>query len=185
MQLKCILNFGKYIYPHPKTLFTAFRKRGNRRRERIIDQLSPACAMTGDQTHSLGGCPEWESSPQSFGVGTMLQSTKPLGQGYGIPISGTCLKLTCFQNSHAILWSIVTWGACSLSAKDHCWDPHFLIDDLSPNWAVMFLHILTVGSRLKGPDSHSPFPLGLSHLALVFALKNWHAQLLPPASMHH
>ena len=36
--------------------------------ERNINQLPPVWAPTGDQTHSLGVCPDWESNPQHFGA---------------------------------------------------------------------------------------------------------------------
>ena len=36
--------------------------------ERNIDWLPPVPALIGDWTHNLGTCPDWESSPQPFGV---------------------------------------------------------------------------------------------------------------------
>lgn len=61
-------------------------------------------------------------------------------------------ELTCYSLVHKHR------GTSTLSTQDHGWGPHFLIHDLSPDWAVIFLHILILGSTRKGPDSHSPFP---------------------------
>ena len=53
------------------------REEGKRRREREkererdldvrnFDQLPPVYVLTGDWTHNLGMCPDWELNPQSF-----------------------------------------------------------------------------------------------------------------------
>ena len=50
---------------------------------RNIDQLLPSSALTRDQTHNLGFCPEQESNLQTFGVwdGTVLPPSDPPSQG--------------------------------------------------------------------------------------------------------
>ena len=55
MHLKCILNFGKYIYPHPKTSITAFRKRGNggRERESLMYQCENWCTDVREKHRSV------------------------------------------------------------------------------------------------------------------------------------
>ena len=36
--------------------------------ERNVNQVPPICTLTGDGTHNLGMCPDWELNPQPFGV---------------------------------------------------------------------------------------------------------------------
>ena len=60
----------------------AFRKRGREREkhrwwEKSINWLPPVCALAGDWTCNQGMCPDWESNPQPFGYGTMLQPAEP------------------------------------------------------------------------------------------------------------
>ena len=69
-----------YFKSLPEDMFIDFRQRGRgwggreREREREtgkhwnIDRLPPVWALTGDQTHNLGMCPDRGSNPQVFGV---------------------------------------------------------------------------------------------------------------------
>lgn len=45
-----------------------------------IGQLPPMCALAGDQTCTLGMCPDWKPNPKPFGSGTIFQPTEPPGQ---------------------------------------------------------------------------------------------------------
>ena len=66
-----------------------FRKRGRgREREgninvRNINQLPPVRALTGDQTHNFGMCPDQELNSQPFGVRDNTP-TEPPSQGIKI-----------------------------------------------------------------------------------------------------
>ena len=44
------------------------REREKHQCERSVDWLPPICALTMDQTHNLGMCPDRESNLQPFGV---------------------------------------------------------------------------------------------------------------------
>ena len=45
-------------------MFIDFREQERRKeKEGNIDQLPPVRAPTGDQSHNLGMCPDWESNP--------------------------------------------------------------------------------------------------------------------------
>ena len=44
------------------------RERETLMRERNIDQFPPMCALTGDRTHSIDMCPDWELNMQPFGA---------------------------------------------------------------------------------------------------------------------
>lgn len=55
-----------FLNPYPRTIFKIdFRKRSwERKREKNMDWL----LGTGNQTHNLVICPDWESNPQAFDV---------------------------------------------------------------------------------------------------------------------
>ena len=88
MSLLTLLFLHLLTFFTPENMFIDFKERGSecggeRTRERDIDvrninQLPLVCALTGDQTRSLGTCFDWGSNLQPFGV--MLQPTEPSGQ---------------------------------------------------------------------------------------------------------
>ena len=61
-------------------MLTDFRER-ERERERNIDCLPPAHTLTGDQTHSLGMCPDQELNQQPPGAWDEAQPADPPSQG--------------------------------------------------------------------------------------------------------
>ena len=56
--------------------------------ERSIDWLPSTCTWTGDQTHNLGMCPDWELNAQTVGYGTTHQPAEPHWPGLSV---GFCL----------------------------------------------------------------------------------------------
>ena len=83
------------LYPHPRTFFSLFFERERKgERETLIweRETSVGClpyapgpcighAWTGEQTHNLGMCPDWDSNLPPFGYGMTLQTTEPPWQG--------------------------------------------------------------------------------------------------------
>ena len=60
------------------------KERGEREkgeRERETDWLPPVCTPTGDWTHNLGMCPDWESNHSLLVYGKIFQPTEPPSQG--------------------------------------------------------------------------------------------------------
>ena len=49
-------------------MFIDFIERKWEERERKINWLPPIHSPSGDATHKVGMCPDWESIPQPFGV---------------------------------------------------------------------------------------------------------------------
>ena len=62
------------------------------RRERDINCLPPVRALTGDQTHNPGMCPDWEFNLCPFSYWVMRQPTEPHWPGLGLK-SGLVLGL--------------------------------------------------------------------------------------------
>ena len=50
--------------------------------EKNIYQLPPIHTSTGDQTHNLDMCPDWEFDPQPFGVQDNTPTNGLPGRGY-------------------------------------------------------------------------------------------------------
>ena len=62
-----------------RTFFHCCEREGKGERETEKHQigLPPLCACNGNRTHNLGMCPDWESNPEPFSYGMMLQPAQP------------------------------------------------------------------------------------------------------------
>ena len=70
--------------------------------------LPPIHAQTRDRTCYLGMCLHWESNPQPFGYGMMIQPTEPHRPGPRFFLERVVTKRTWLQ-AHLCLWREDTW----------------------------------------------------------------------------